>query len=52
MDLVNKSNEKFLMICGGVIPKEDYGQLKDKGVTEIFGPGTNLLDAIYKILNN
>ena len=25
--------------------------LKDKGVTEVFGPGTNLLDAIYKIFN-
>ena len=51
MDLVNQNNEKFLVICGGVIPKEDYPLLKKKGVSEVFGPGTNLLDAIYKVLN-
>ena len=31
MDLVNQNNEKFLVICGGVIPKEDYNLLKKKG---------------------
>ena len=51
MDLVKKSNEEFIVICGGVIPKEDFSTLKEKGVSEIFGPGTNLLDAIYKIFN-
>ncbi len=51
MDLVNNSNEKFLVICGGVIPKEDYSLLKEKGISEVFGPGTNLLDAIYKVFN-
>ncbi len=51
MDLMDKENEKFSVICGGVIPKEDYKFLKDKGVSEIFGPGTNLLDAIYKVFN-
>ena len=51
MDLVEENNEKFLVICGGVIPKEDYNLLKEKGVSEVFGPGTNLLDAIYKVFN-
>ena len=51
MELANASNENFLVICGGVIPKEDYPILKEKGVTEIFGPGTNLLDAIYRVFN-
>ena len=51
MDLLKKSNEDFIVICGGVIPKEDYGLLKEKGVLDVFGPGTNLLDAIYKIFN-
>ena len=51
MDLVNDNNEKFLVICGGVIPKEDYNLLKEKGISEVFGPGTNLLDAIYKVFN-
>ena len=30
MDLVEENNEKFLVICGGVIPKEDYNLLKEK----------------------
>ena len=28
-----------------------YRPLKEKGVLEVFGPGTNLLNAIYKIFN-
>ncbi|RUS20804.1 methylmalonyl-coenzyme A mutase [Endogone sp. FLAS-F59071] len=28
-----------LVICGGVIPAQDYGFLKDAGVTSVFGPG-------------
>ena len=51
MDIANKNNKNFLVICGGVIPKEDYPLLKEKGVSEVFGPGTNLLDAIYKVFN-
>ena len=51
MDIVNKHNENFLVICGGVIPKEDYPLLIERGVSEVFGPGTNLLDAIYKVFN-
>ena len=51
MDLIKKTNENFLVVCGGVIPKEDYSLLKEKGVSEVFGPGTNLLDAIYNVFN-
>ena len=51
MDLVKESNESFLVICGGVIPKEDYSLLKQTGVSQVFGPGTNLLDAIYNVFN-
>ena len=46
---INKKN--FLVICGGVIPKKDINKLKDLGVAEIFGPGTNIINACYKILN-
>ena len=51
MDLIKKTNEHFLVVCGGVIPKEDYSFLKEKGVSQVFGPGTNLLDAIYNVFN-
>jgi len=32
----------ILVICGGVIPQQDYDFLKSAGVKAIFGPGTNI----------
>ena len=40
----------ILVICGGVIPQQDYVFLKDAGVKAIFGPGTNIPDAAQDIL--
>jgi methylmalonyl-CoA mutase len=40
----------ILVICGGVIPQQDYPFLKDAGVKAIFGPGTNIPDAAQDIL--
>ena len=40
----------ILVICGGVIPQQDYAFLKDVGVKAIFGPGTNIPDAAQDIL--
>ena len=40
----------ILVICGGVIPQQDYAFLKDAGVKAIFGPGTNIPDAAEDIL--
>jgi methylmalonyl-CoA mutase len=39
------------VIVGGVIPPEDYAFLRDAGVAEIFGPGTNVLEAAFSVLN-
>jgi methylmalonyl-CoA mutase len=39
------------VIVGGVIPEQDYQFLRDAGVAEIFGPGTNVLEAAYSVLN-
>ena len=39
------------MICGGVIPQQDYVFLKDAGVKAIFGPGTNIPHAAQEILD-
>ena len=38
--LKEKRMEDVLVIGGGIIPEEDIPFLKEKGVTEIFGPGT------------
>ena len=40
----------ILVICGGVIPQQDYAFLKDAGVKAIFGPGTNIPNAAQDIL--
>jgi methylmalonyl-CoA mutase len=39
------------VIVGGVIPEQDYGPLKEAGVDAIFGPGTNVLEAAFAVLN-
>ena len=40
----------ILVICGGVIPQQDYQFLYDAGVKAIFGPGTNIPNAAQDIL--
>jgi methylmalonyl-CoA mutase len=42
--------EDILVICGGVIPQQDYQFLYDAGVKAIFGPGTNIPNAAEDIL--
>ena len=42
--------EDILVICGGVIPQQDYQFLYDAGVKAIFGPGTNIPSAAQDIL--
>jgi len=42
--------DDILVICGGVIPHQDYEFLKEKGVAAIFGPGTNIPDAARDVL--
>lgn len=39
------------VIVGGVIPEQDYAFLRQAGVAEIFGPGTNVLEAAFSVLN-
>jgi methylmalonyl-CoA mutase len=40
----------IIVICGGVIPQQDYEFLKNAGVKAIFGPGTNIPAAAQDIL--
>jgi methylmalonyl-CoA mutase len=42
--------DDVIVICGGVIPQQDYDFLKAKGVKAIFGPGTNIPEAASEIL--
>jgi len=38
------------VICGGVIPPQDYEPLKKIGVAGIFGPGTRITTAAMEVL--
>ncbi len=42
---------EIMVICGGVIPQQDYAFLYDAGVKAIFGPGTNIPEAARDILD-
>ena len=41
----------IVVICGGVIPHQDYQFLEEAGVKAIFGPGTNIPEAAADILS-
>ena len=42
--------ESIKVICGGVIPPNDYPFLEEIGVTKVFGPGTSIPDAALEII--
>jgi methylmalonyl-CoA mutase len=42
--------DDILVVCGGVIPAQDYAFLEREGVAAIFGPGTNIPEAARKVL--
>ena len=48
--LKDKGASDIIVICGGVIPAQDYEYLYKHGVKAIFGPGTNIPDAAQNIL--
>jgi methylmalonyl-CoA mutase len=50
-NLKEKGAEDILVICGGIIPQQDYQFLLDAGVAAIFGPGTPVPDAACTTLD-
>ncbi|MEM6679189.1 MAG: methylmalonyl-CoA mutase, partial [Pseudomonadota bacterium] len=42
---------EIIVVCGGVIPPDDYDFLRAQGVAAIFGPGTNIPEAARSILD-
>ena len=43
-------SDDVVVVCGGVIPKQDHEYLFDKGVSAIYGPGTNIPSAAFEII--
>lgn len=49
--LVEMGGEHILLVCGGVIPAQDYDFLLKNGAEMVFGPGTKITDASNQIIN-
>ena len=48
--LKQEGGDDILVVCGGVIPPQDYEFLMQAGVSAIYGPGTNIPLAASEIL--
>jgi len=48
--LKDQNVEDIIIICGGVIPPQDYEEMLGMGVSAVFGPGTNILLAAHEVL--
>ena len=49
-ELAALGREEVLVVCGGIIPRQDQAFLKDAGVAAIFGPGASIPEAASAIL--
>ena len=49
--LKEMGGEHILVVCGGVIPPQDYDFLYEAGVSSIFGPGTRITAAAVEVLD-
>ncbi|MEX1036739.1 MAG: methylmalonyl-CoA mutase [Sneathiella sp.] len=49
-ELKKQGAEDILVVCGGVIPAQDYDALYSAGVSAIYGPGTNIPKAAAEVL--
>lgn len=50
-ELKKHGREDIVVIVGGVIPKQDYAYLLERGVVAIFGPGTPISQAAIEIVS-
>src|SRR3954470_9795451 len=49
--LRKQGGDDILVVAGGVIPVQDYDELRDAGVAAIFGPGTHIPQAAAEIVS-
>ncbi|MBO6518688.1 MAG: methylmalonyl-CoA mutase [Rhodospirillales bacterium] len=50
-ELKKQGAEDIMVVCGGVIPTQDYDFLFAKGVAAVYGPGTHIPTAAAEILD-
>jgi methylmalonyl-CoA mutase len=49
-ELKKQGASDILVVCGGVIPPQDYDALYSAGVAAVYGPGTNIPKAAAEII--
>lgn len=49
-ELKERDSSHIKVICGGVIPPQDYEDLYKAGTVAVFGPGTKITDAALAVL--
>jgi methylmalonyl-CoA mutase C-terminal domain/subunit len=53
VDLLKENGmDDTLVVVGGIVPQEDIGDLKAKGISEVFLPGTSTEDIVNFINQN
>jgi methylmalonyl-CoA mutase len=50
--LAEADRDDIMVVVGGVIPPQDYAELRAAGAAAIFGPGTVIPDAAYDLLTD
>jgi methylmalonyl-CoA mutase len=50
-ELTKLGRGDIMVVCGGVIPAQDYEFLYENGAAAIFGPGTVIPESSRKVLN-
>ncbi len=50
-ELRQRGADDVMVVCGGVVPAQDYPFLREAGVAAVFGPGTNIPDAAAEVLD-
>ena len=48
--LKHQGADDIIVICGGVIPPQDYDEMLGIGVSAIYGPGSNILQSAREVL--
>ncbi|MEY7974404.1 methylmalonyl-CoA mutase [Saccharomonospora xinjiangensis] len=50
-ELEELGRDDIMIVCGGVIPPQDYDELRAAGAAAIFGPGTVIADSAITLLD-
>ena len=50
-ELAALGRDDIMIVCGGVIPPQDYDELRAAGASAIFGPGTVIADSVVTLLD-